>query len=151
MATITISSVPATFTNSDVQLNTNVTFAIPVGTWTSAYWTYSAILSGSAGAPRVVIGAHTVTFPATPSSGSNTDTVNATANQVGDIQAANGGSLSATFNNPTITAGGTFAVSSFTVTITGTPATVPSEYDIISMSFKDLDGATIGRSVIGIG
>jgi hypothetical protein len=146
MAVHTIASVPATFTNTDMSLNTAVSFAIPAGTWTSAYWSYTATLSGTSTAPRVVIGAHTVTFPTTPSAGSNSDTVNATANQVSDIQAAQGGSLAVTFNNPAMSSGASFAVAVFTLTITGTDASVPSEYDIISISAKDSDGASVSRS-----
>lgn len=124
-----ISSVLATFSNPlGPPANQVLTFAIPAGTWTSAVWSEmgSSTTFGVGATDKITTGgSHTATFPNKAAAGAFSFMLAATALQLADINAAasSSGVLSASFNyNGAIGFGE--SISSFTLTLTGTPAVV---------------------------
>jgi hypothetical protein len=104
-------------------------FAIPPGTWTGGTWTESGdtTASGSSAIDHIYTDgtSHGAAFPEHVSTGTFSGLTTAvTADQLADINAAAGTTLTATFNyNGSIGFGE--SISSFTLTLTGTAAIAP--------------------------
>lgn len=140
----TISSVPATFVVNNAT-GVTVTFAIPAGTWSSGNWervgTITLFLDNY---HEQIVTTHGTIETLITGNGSVDTVLAATSGQITDINSAAGSNLSVKVRQKSAdlaTGGGKDTISSFTLTLSGTPATTDS--DSLGTS------ATLSKTVTG--